>query len=457
MIPEDAIKAEAAKFQKLVKDNEGVDVEIKFTYKGSYNDMVGLVTKGFATSDNPTICVAYPDHVADYFSAETATKKFVVNLEPLANDSKIGFGQESYLGDEEDISDFVQAFIEEGCQYGREGMYSLPYMKSSEVMFYNLTALRTFMPMYDPDITSDYQINNFMKNLDWDTFMDLCEVIKDNKSAWPQLSKEGAVPAVYDSDGNLIISKILQNNILFSSVTSEGKGVLEFNGVATDGFTPSASQTENYNKVIALLEDLLEKFDNGLFTTGDVLGTYGSDKFTKQECIFSVGSSGGAGYNFPAGDGFDLGICKVPESNNNPLYVSQGPTLCLLNNYKVSSEKNDLMVKYAWKFLKYITNAEVNTNLTVNGSEGYIPVRESAYETPAFLRFLEDGEDYAKTAKCVIDEIDGQYFSTPVFPGSAALRKYIGTALTDTLNHAKSKLTPKEALDAAISEIILAM
>ena len=66
--PADAVEAQAKRFQQLVKQQEGVDVEIKFTYKGGYTDMVGLVTKSFATSDNPTICVAYPDHVADYFA-----------------------------------------------------------------------------------------------------------------------------------------------------------------------------------------------------------------------------------------------------------------------------------------------------------------------------------------------------------------------------------------------------
>ena len=453
--PADAVEAQARKFEQLIKQKEGVDVTIKFTYKGGYTDMVGLVTKSFATSDNPTICVAYPDHVADYFAAETGSKQFVVNMESLASDMQIGFGKESFLGDEEGAEDFVKAFIDEGRQYTKKGLYSLPYMKSSEVMFYNMTALRRAMPGYSGGtITSDTQIQRFMDTLTWDTFMDLCEYVLDNKDS---IINTLTVPCFYDSDGNFIISKIFQNNIAFSSIDANGKGVLDFNGKASSTFTPTASQTENYNKVIGLLEDLKADFDRGLFTTKGVFGQYGSNEFTSQHTIFSIGSSGGAGYNFPSSDTFEVGICCVPESNNNPLYVSQGPSLCLLNNYKVSTEENDKMVKYAWKFLKYITNKEVNAALTVNGSEGYIPVRESAYETDTFLNFMQDGENYAKTAKTVIFDIDGHYLNTAVFSGSAALRENIAAALADTLNFTKSGLTAQQALDKAIEETILKM
>ena len=447
--PADAIEAKGKEFSQKIKAQEGVDVTIKFTYKGGYTDMPGLVTKGFATGDNPTIAVAYPDHVADYFAAEQTPGEFVVNLKPYAEDPNIGFGKEAFLGDNEGIDDFVEAFIEEGQNYEREGMYSLPYMKSSEVMFYNKTALRRAMTYYDSSITSDVQIEQFMNNLTWDTFMDLCEVINDNKTS---IISTLEIPAFYDSDGNFIISKMIQNGIGFSSIDSNGKGRIDFNGVATSSFTPSAEQTTNYNKTIQLLTELKSQYDEGLLTTKGAFGEYGSNNFVNQKTMFSIGSSGGAGYNFPSSATFEVGICKVPASNNNPLYVTQGPTLCVLNNSKATN--NDLLVKYAWKFLKYITNDEVNSVLCVDGSEGYIPVRYSAYSTQRFLSFMRDGESYAKVAKTVINEIDGHYLNTAVFTGSASLREYMAGALADVL---LGKKTPTEALNNAISETIKKM
>ena len=445
--PWDAIEAAAREFAALVKEQENVEVKINFAYKGSYTDMPGLVTKGFAGGDNPTICVAYPDHVANYFAAEKTPGQYVVNLMDFAKDDEIGFGKEEWLGDEEGIDDFVTSFIEEGMNYKYEGLYSLPYMKSTEVMFYNLNQLRIIAPLYtNNEVTSDAEIEEFMNELSWDDFMDLCEFTLDNSD---KLVSTFEVPAFYDSDGNFIISKMYQNNIGYSSLDDEGNGRIDFNGMESDTFTPSAEQTKNYNDLISLVEELRSAYNDGLITTKGAFGTYGSNNFVEQKTIFSVGSSGGAGYQFPdGGDAFKVGICKIPASNNNPLYVSQGPSLCVLNTNKAD---NDLRVKYAWKFLKYITNAEVNAALCVDGSEGYIPVRQSAYETSKFLGFIKNGDDYSKTAKVVLNEIDGDYFNTAVFPGSAELRKYIGGALTDALLGKKSA---KDAIDGAITATI---
>ena len=448
--PADAIQAKAELFAKLVKENEGVDVRIQFTYKGAYSDMVGLVNKSFASGETPTIAVAYPDHVADYFAAESTPGQYVVDMSRLANDPEIGFGKEAWLGDTKGAEDFVQAFYEEGTSYSREGLYSLPYMKSSEVMFYNKQLIKKAMTEIGSDYTSDAEIEEYLSEISWDDFMDLCQEIVDANEQG-QIAADLLAPAFYDSDGNLIISKIFQNNIGYASISENGKGVIDFNGVASATFTPSEAQTKNYNDLIALMEEMKGQYDNGLFVTKGAYGEYGSNNFVAQKTIFSIGSSGGAGYNFPSTKTFDVGIVKVPASNNNPLYVSQGPSLCLFNN---SVSNNDELVKYAWKFLKYITNPDVNAELCVNGSEGYIPVRQSAYETKLFVDFMKNGENYAKTADTVIHGINGDYFNAKVFQGSAALREYTAAALADTLLGKKSA---KDALDSCISETIKRM
>ena len=70
-------------------------------------------------------------------------------------DANIGFGKEGYLGDEYDASDFVPAYLEEGQQYIRQGTYSLPFLKSSEVMFYNIQGVNKAMTYYDSSIASN--------------------------------------------------------------------------------------------------------------------------------------------------------------------------------------------------------------------------------------------------------------------------------------------------------------
>lgn len=452
--PADSIEAQAKTFAKLVEENEGVKLRIKFTYKGSYSDILSNITKSFASGETPTIAVAYPDHVADYFAAEKTPGQYIVDLSTYMNDSTIGFGKESYLGDRYDASDFVEAFLKEGQSYARAGTYSLPYMKSSEVMFYNFTAVKKAMPYYDATIETDDDIKDFMSNLTWDEFMDFCETINDNKASILSTMIE---PAFYDSDGNFFISKMYQNNIGYSSLDADGHVTLDFNGYATGSFTPTAEQTQAYNDTVNMLMGLKNSYDKGLFTTKGVYGEYGSSSFTQQKTIFSIGSSGGAGYNFPSSSTFQVGICKVPASNNNPLYVSQGPTLTVFNSPRFSTSENATLTKYAYKFIKYITNAEVNAKLCINGSEGYIPVRESAYDTEDFLYFMEHGENYAKTTDVVIHDIAGDYINTPVFKGSATLREEVAGALADVLKIKKADLSVdaiKTILNRALSNTI---
>ena len=88
--------------------------------------------------------------------------------------------------------------------------------------------------------------------------------------------------------------------------------------------------------------------------------------------------------------------------------------------------------------MKYITNGQVNAELCVNGSEGYVPVRTSAYETAFFQEFLEEGEEYAKCYRVILDDINmsAGYLVSPAFKGSAALRDECGTLLTAAIQAA---------------------
>lgn len=430
---QDGLKPKIQAFQKAVKEQEGVNLRIQMVYQGSYDDIAKKIADGYSVNNRPTIAVAYPDNVADYLEIGKSSKKeFVVNLDKYINDENVGFGKEAWLGDEEgkDETDFVEDFYAEGKGYAVEGTYSLPFMKSTEIMFYNLTLLQYIMPDYDASIgSSETAIKEFMSTITWERFMDLCSFIKTNMEDY---SDSLEVPAWYDSDANMLVSKMFQENIGYSSVNEQGKGNILF----ADG--------ENRANLTTLLEGFNDDYQNGLFTTKGIKNTYGSDFFTGEKCVFSIGSSGGSGYNFPQAEAFDLGVCKVPASNNNPLYVSQGPTLAIFNDSGLSTEKNDQTTLYAWKFIKYITNAQANAELCVNGSEGYAPVRYSAYETEFFQEFMEYGEQYAMCYDVIVNDINvnAGYLVAPAFKGSAALRDECGSLLTAAIRAADKTSIP---------------
>lgn len=434
----DGLKSKIADFKKLVKENDGVDVEIDMKYQGGYDDIAKLISDGFAVKNTPTIAVAYPDNVADYIEVgKSAGVDFVVNLDQFINSAEVGFGKESWLGDKYDEEDFVEDFYEEGSAYTLKGTYSLPFLKSTEIMFYNMDLLVEVMKDYKPEFASSKtKIKEYMARISWNDFMDLCKQIKSNMAKYSNMLE---VPMWYDSDANYIITKMFQNDVAYTSIDSTGKGKIEF------------ASGETFNKVVDLLDDARSNYAGGLFTTKGIKNTYGSDFFTNEKCIFSIGSSGGSGYNFPQADAFELGVCRVPASNNKPIYVSQGPTLAMFNDRGLDKDVNEKAQRYAWKFMKYITNGQVNAEICVNGSEGYVPVRHSAYETSFFQDFMAEGERYAQCYKVVVEDVnsEGGYLVSKAFKGSASLRDECGSMLTAALTAAN-----KDAIPALVERAI---
>ena len=427
----DGLKSKIADFKKAVKENDGVDVEVDMKYQGGYDDIAKLISDGFAVKNTPTIAVAYPDNVADYIEVgKSANVDFVVNLDQFIKSKEVGFGKEAWLGDKYDEEDFIEDFYEEGSAYTLDGTYSLPFLKSTEIMFYNMDLLVEVMKDYKPEFNnSKSKIKEFMARISWDDFMDLCTQIRGNMAKYSNMLE---VPMWYDSDANYIITKMFQNDVAYTSIDDAGKGKIEF------------ASGDNLNKVVDLLDAARSNYAAGLFTTKGIKNTYGSDFFTNEKCIFSIGSSGGSGYNFPQADAFELGVCRVPASNNKPIYVSQGPTLAMFNDRGLDKEVNDKAQLYAWKFIKYITNGQANAEICVNGSEGYVPVRHSAYETVFFQDFMAEGERYAQCYKVVVEDVnsEGGYLVSKAFKGSASLRDECGSMLTAALTAANKDAIP---------------
>ena len=442
----DGLQAKIKTFAELVKQNDGVDVTIDMKYQGGYDDIAKKISDGYSVMNTPTIAVAYPDNVADYIEVgKSANAEYVVNLDQFIKSNEVGFGKEKWLGDKYDEEDFIEDFFEEGSAYTLEGTYSLPFLKSTEIMFYNMDMLVEVMKGYKPEFNnSKSKIKEYMSRLNWNDFIDLCSYVKTNTMTNPDFNVL-EVPMWYDSDANLFVTKMYQNKIPYASI-EEGKGKIGFR------------DETNFAKTVDMLDGFRQLYKDGLMLTKGIKNTYGSDYFTGEKCLFSIGSSGGSGYNFPQADAFELGVCRVPVSNNNPLYVSQGPTLAMFNDRGLAEDVNEATKLYAWKFMKYITNGQVNAEICVNGSEGYIPVRHSAYETAFFQEFMEEGERYAMCYKVVVDDVnsDAGYLVSPAFKGSAALRDECGSLLTAALNAANKEAIPA-LVNTAISNAMLKM
>ena len=431
--PEAALKSKIENFVKLVKENEGVDLEVNLSYQGAYKDMPSKVKTGIATGDQPTIAVAYPDHVADYLAFEADEPgKYVVNFDKFLKDSTATFGTEAYYGDTMPESDMVKSYMDEGRSLQREGSYLIPLMKSTEIMTYNLTAVKTAMSFAYPDVPVD-RVAEFMKTITWEQLINIARAAYEHKD---QISTKLEYPIYYDSDSNLFITELYQNKIGYSSIGSDGKGRVDF------------EEAENLTKAKAIIADLKQAHDDHLLTTQGVEGTYASNAFKEVKTLFSIGSTGGTGYTIPDAGQFETAFAKVPTMGEQVAYISQGPSVCMLNNPSLEKADNEAAIKYGWKLIKYLTSKQVNVSLCVNGSEGYSPVRTSCYTTETYSDFIEGGEGYAEAALVTQNDINGRYYNSAVFPGSATLRQEVGSLVTNVLN---GKSTLDDAFTTAIN------
>ncbi len=428
---ETAVGKYVDKFVSLVAENEGVDLEVELQYLGGYSDVSTKVTTYYNDGTCPTMTIAYPDTVADFI--KNFGTDHVVNFDDYMDDEEIGFGTDKYLGDTQGKDDIIPAFLEEGQKFTVEGTYVMPFMKSSEIMLYNLDVATKAMQIYDSTIVDEGKVEETIGNFTWDELMQFAQVVYDNKDTiCPSLE----YPVMYDSDSNLFISHMYQEDYSYSYI-DDGAGVIGFDDNGT-----------NYAGAASLLAEYKSLHDAGLFTTKGTEGTYSSDSFKNGKTVFIIGSSGGAGYSFPQAGTFDTDICRVPYRNDKSYYISQGPSVCFLRNPYYTDAKNDTTLKYAWKLLKYLLSSEVNVALCVNGSEGYVPVRTSCYETETYLEFMESDTDYARAAQVLTDEISGRYITSAVFPGSATLRTQVGGAVTAVVSGAS---TVDKALADAIN------
>lgn len=427
----------ATKFEQAIKKNTGVTVHMEVTVEGSYDDIADKIDKGLATGTIPNMAVAYPDTVANILSKEPANKHYLYDITSYMDDAEIGFTKQSYLGDiaAADKEDIVEAFFEEGTQYDREGMYSYPFMKSSEVMFYNVNDVERAYKFCKPSVVGKDNIRRDLASMSWTEFEDFLGLVMDNKDKILSTLKHAAW---YDSDSNWFITQMYQREIGYTSI-KDGKGAIDF------------ETGEPRTKTEAMLNSFKELHDDDRITTKNLEnGAYGSTAFTKGEVLFEIGSSGGTGYNMPEGlEPDDVGVVPVPAFDNNPLYVSQGPTITFLKNPTVADSINDLQMRYAWQFAKFLTNPENNVDLCTLGSEGYIPVRYSAFDSDAYLEFLAEPSIYATSAKVLIEEIQGNYYNAPVFPGSSQLRDAVGNVIAYVLTGEK---TANKALTDAIDQ-----
>ena len=391
---------------------------------GNYNILENYVVAGFFKEDYPDMVQCYSDNVVKYIS-----HGYAVKLNDYINNETYGIHDQ----------DYIKAFMDEGSSYDKEGStYSLPFCKSTELMYYNEDVLLN-LDLSDVDNT----INNgepltdaYLNNLTWEEFFGrLCPALKAKNASLSddeKLYKEGKSSCILavDSDENFFITLANQYGYGYTSVNDDGSGNIEFDN-------PNMKN---------LMKTLKSAKDNGYLQTRGTYVDYVSSLFTNREALFTISSTAGLSYNVPSAkqEQFLLGVTRIPYAEGHEYTsINQGPSVCILDH---KDETRSLASYLLWKHITSVENAIIWTLST-----GYMGIRGSTYTSDAYQEALSPAADAtpyeiaeARNFK-KISEVRDSMFNTALFIGSSNARSNAGKLLTDCLN--------SEDLDSEIDEL----
>lgn len=372
------------------------NITIEHKAQGGYPDLRNQITTELSGGNAPHIAYCYPDHVALYNKS-----KAVATLDDYIASTatvKKADGTTEVMGLTQSVAnEFVRGYYEEGRAYGDGKMYTLPYSKSTEVLYYN----KTFFTKHNLKVPTT-----------WDEMETVMEQIVEIDPT--------STPLGYDSEANWFITMCEQLNTPYTSAT-DGQKFL---------FDVSTNQE--------FVGRLREWYQNGYVITEEIYGAYTSDLFTqtdptKARSYMCIGSSAGATYQCPdkytdengqEAYPFEVGVALPPQIDvANPKVISQGPSLCMFK------KSNPQEMAASWLFMKFLTT-NLDLQAEFSSASGYAPVvknLDTKHDIYAEDLAQADGNEFLQFScvkQCLAQE--NAMFVSPAFVGSSGARDEVG-------------------------------
>lgn len=393
------------------------NITVVSTNVGNYDDCRDQISTEITVGNQPNLAYCYPDHVALYNLAKVVTTldSLIASQETVTRAD----GTTEILGlTAEQQADFIEGYYAEGKQFGDGLMYTMPFSKSTEVMYYN----KTF-----------FEQNGLTVPTTWDELEAVCAKIKQ--------IDPNSIPLGYDSESNWFITMCEQYGSPYT--TAEGDENFLFDNDQNRAFVKKFN--EWYQKGYLTTQTLYGAYTSGLFTSTNEVKSY-----------ISIGSSAGATYQRPAAnaDGtypFEVGITTIPQVDaSKAKVISQGPSVCIFQ------KENPQEVIASWLFLKFLTT-NVDFQAEFGMASGYVPVLKSVGEHPIYADFISkaDGGNNitALSAQVCLAQKDA-YYTSPAFNGSTEARTQVGALLTKCLALTSGDIDAqiKKAFEDAVAE-----
>lgn len=317
---------------------------------------------------------------------EYRAAELVAPLNDYANSARHGFSAA-------DLADFYPAYLTANQNDGQ--LLALPFAKSVLALYYNDDKLRE-IGVSVPET--------------WDDFAATCKRFTgDVKGYAIGISASTFTAMVYSRGGRML---------------DDGQATWRFNE------QPGQDQ-------LALLQELVASgcaylVDKQYADQGD---------FGAGRAVFTIDASSGFSYyrDLVAGGGrFNWGVAALPHAPGTaPATTLSGSNLTILR----STPERQLAT---WLFIKYATSRDATAGWA--SATGYLPVRQSALDTPAMLRQIAEQPAY----RVAVTTLPPTARPEPAVRGTTETRKFIEDALFIAVTDPRR--APREILDAAAQQ-----
>ncbi len=439
--------SETTFFDALVDEfNETSSKTFVYEQSGTYDAIYSALTNAIATPANlPTMAVVYPDYVYNWID-----EGVVLDITTLVEDDEVG------LTDAE-LADYVTDYYDEGHFYSDDTLYTLPFSKTAEALYYNETYL----------VENGYLESGHTPST-W------TEIVQD---AYAILAADAASENPIYTDDNLGITApigVYSTSNLFITM-SEMLDIPYASNEDTNGddtLSKSEAVLFNNDQAKEMVKMLKTWYDDHVFTTYEVMyaiqsSGYIEDPFYNGEMYYCIDSTKGYSYfngSYTDDEGNttnyfnDTKVTLVPSIDStilnsadysNPtggtsadktIVMSQGGSI-------VFFDKGDEDTKNAFEFYKLLSDPENNGEFAV--AVGCAPFVESAYESDAITSItandtidfttdptLEERNNYLlANIYNVFEEYAEQecYYTAPVNQFSSAQRDAVESLLVNVL------------------------
>lgn len=386
---ETAVNHLVDEFNATVGKEKGITV--KPVYQGAYNDLKSKVTAAIKAKSAPAISQAYPDWVAEYLQSGA-----VVALDDYIFDEEVGI---------ENFDDIAQAYRDENSQYEGGKFYSLPFNKSTEVLYYN----KTFFDEHNLEVPT--------------TWEELEEVSKT-------ITELTGNPAFgFDSAENTFLTLVKQ----FGGEYTNAEGEVLF------GESDAA---------VKMLEMIKKNTDAGYWRLP------GEDKympgpFTSGLVQMFIGSTSGAAHiinGLNETNAFEWSAAPIPQkSEETKAVIQQGTNVVVMKQGSTTDEQ----AYAAYEFAKFLGTYDANLYWTMN--TGYLPIRQTVVDSEEYQNYIVESGDMTKEAG---PKQSDYYFYDIVFVNPDFSSYNVRTAAGVAVENVVLKgMEPQAAVDEALKSL----